>query len=152
MSRKDEPGRKWTKEQKQAAQVRSQARWATLEYREKQLGKLAVAQKKAAEQRRLYALTKPIRLNGSRLMRQRLAERDGNKCYKCGQGPVWNDEPLTFQSHHIDSEKLALICPNCHSQTHHKQRPKIVKNASAVFVQKTKRKNLKDTTLTPARF
>lgn len=47
------------------------------------------------------------------------------KCNKCGTGPVYNNQPLTIQLHHIDGdrrnntlENLEFLCPNCHSQTH----------------------------------
>lgn len=52
-----------------------------------------------------------------------LAEQDG-KCLKCGQGEVWNGEPLVLQLDHIDGDNsnnersnLRCLCPNCHTQT-----------------------------------
>ena len=46
------------------------------------------------------------------------------RCVKCGQGPVWQGEPLTLQLHHRDGdrlnnlrENLEILCPNCHTQT-----------------------------------
>jgi hypothetical protein len=43
------------------------------------------------------------------------------KCYKCGLGNVWNNQPISL---HIDGdhfnnriENLTILCPNCHSQT-----------------------------------
>lgn len=47
-----------------------------------------------------------------------------NKCILCGQGPVWNELPLTLQLDHINGknndhriENLRILCPNCHTQT-----------------------------------
>jgi ribosomal protein S27AE len=46
------------------------------------------------------------------------------ECSKCGQGSVWNGEPLSLQLDHIDGdilnnrlENLRILCPNCHCQT-----------------------------------
>lgn len=45
-------------------------------------------------------------------------------CKKCGQGDVWDGEPLVLQLDHINGcnrdnrlENLRYLCPNCHSQT-----------------------------------
>jgi len=47
-----------------------------------------------------------------------------NICYECGQPPEWNGKPLALQLEHINGvsndnrlENLAILCPNCHSQT-----------------------------------
>lgn len=118
MSRKGEPGRKWTEEQKQAHAARIKALWANPEYRKTQTEKLLLQQKKESEQKKLRARSKPIHMCGSRLMRQRLIEMYGNKCRLCEQGPAWNGRELIFQSHHINGEELVLLCPNCHTQEH----------------------------------
>ena len=46
-----------------------------------------------------------------------------NRCEECGLAE-WRDRPLSFALHHINGngrdnrlENLALLCPNCHSQT-----------------------------------
>lgn len=56
-----------------------------------------------------------------RMIKEGLIE---NKCQKCGQGDVWNGEPLTLQLHHMNGNRkdhqksnLQILCPNCHSQT-----------------------------------
>lgn len=45
-------------------------------------------------------------------------------CSGCGQGPEWNNKPLTLDLDHINGdwqddrlENLRFLCPNCHSQT-----------------------------------
>lgn len=47
-----------------------------------------------------------------------------NKCYECGQLPVWNNKPLSLHLDHINGihndnriENLRILCPHCHSQT-----------------------------------
>jgi hypothetical protein len=47
-----------------------------------------------------------------------------NKCAACGLGPRWNGRPLVLQLEHVNGVfndnrigNLALLCPNCHSQT-----------------------------------
>jgi AraC-like DNA-binding protein len=47
-----------------------------------------------------------------------------NECIECGQGPEWNDKPLTLVIDHINGvnndnrlQNLRILCPNCHTQT-----------------------------------
>lgn len=47
-----------------------------------------------------------------------------DECRECGLGPTWNGKPITLQLEHINGinndnriENLAVLCPNCHSQT-----------------------------------
>lgn len=58
------------------------------------------------------------------LRRLVIAFQGGEYCEFCGQGPVWNGEPLTLQIDHRDGNNknnelsnLRLLCPNCHTQT-----------------------------------
>lgn len=46
-----------------------------------------------------------------------------HKCSKCGQPPMWLNNPLTLDVDHINEnwlddrvENLRFLCPNCHSQ------------------------------------
>lgn len=46
------------------------------------------------------------------------------KCEKCGQEPVWNNEKLGMHLDHLNGdhsdnrfENLIILCPNCHTQT-----------------------------------
>lgn len=52
-----------------------------------------------------------------------LLDKQNNKCYTCGIDSH-NNKPITLEVEHIDGnsnnnveENLAMICPNCHSQT-----------------------------------
>lgn len=46
-----------------------------------------------------------------------------NKCFKCGLGTEWNNEPIVLRLDHINGisndhrlENLRIVCPNCDSQ------------------------------------
>ncbi len=65
-----------------------------------------------------------------RLIREGLID---NKCSKCGQLPIWNNEPLTLELDHIDGDiynnelsNLRILCLHCHSQTSTFRRRKII--------------------------
>ena len=70
-------------------------------------------------------LTAPERGTSRGHLKRRLL-RDGllvAKCYECGI-TEWRGQPISFDLHHINGdsadnhlENLALLCPNCHSQT-----------------------------------
>jgi hypothetical protein len=56
-----------------------------------------------------------------RLIKEGILE---NICNICGQGPEWNNKPLSLQINHINGisndnrlENLRILCPHCHSQT-----------------------------------
>lgn len=63
---------------------------------------------------------------GTSRLKQRLYD-DGllvEICYRCLQGPSWNEQYLVLHLDHIDGDKtnnlienLQILCPNCHSQT-----------------------------------
>lgn len=117
MSRKGEAGRKWSEEQRLAASKRAKVMWTGSPYREKQVSKLLVNQKKAALQRKIDSRVRPIESNTSNVRHQRLIEECGNRCQVCGQGPEWNNKPLRLQVHDHRTSRPELLCPNCHSQT-----------------------------------
>lgn len=58
-----------------------------------------------------------------RRIKEYLIDKNGNKCYTCDI-TEWNNKPIVMDLEHIDGNSqnnhisnLALICPNCHSQT-----------------------------------
>ena len=64
-----------------------------------------------------------LKLN-PRIKKRLIKELLKEECVKCGQGPVWNGEPLTLQIDHINGRNtdnrivnLRVLCPNCHTQT-----------------------------------
>lgn len=57
-------------------------------------------------------------------LRRALLESGTEEICVCGQGSIWNEQPLTLHVDHIDgnylnnvSENLRFLCPNCHTQT-----------------------------------
>ena len=66
---------------------------------------------------------------GGRIKRY-LADTFGKKCSKCGIDS-WNNEPIVLELEHIDGNSennsktnVCLLCPNCHSHRHIKQKTK----------------------------
>ena len=67
------------------------------------------------------------RTRAEALARLRRAMREKgvpDRCDTCGLGPVWQGRPLTLVVEHRNGDwldnrisNLALLCPNCHSQT-----------------------------------
>jgi hypothetical protein len=58
-----------------------------------------------------------------RRIKEYLIDTRGNKCYNC-EITEWNNKSIVMDLEHIDGnsennhiDNLALICPNCHSQT-----------------------------------
>jgi hypothetical protein len=58
------------------------------------------------------------------VIRKGIVLGNGYVCSKCGQLPVWDNEPLTLELDHINGtsndnrlENLRWLCPNCHTQT-----------------------------------
>ncbi len=54
-------------------------------------------------------------------LRQKLLQRTGGKCERCG----WDKVPEIFEVHHKDRDRqnnelsnLELLCPNCHQSYH----------------------------------
>lgn len=69
-------------------------------------------------------------------LRRALTE-DGveEKCNHCGLGKLWNNNPITLEINHIDGnwlnnlkENLEFVCPNCHSQESHTNKPHKYRN------------------------
>ena len=69
-----------------------------------------------------------LRDNGRRqkthlLVRAMIQSGVKHECFKCGQPPEWNGNPLTLDVDHINENwlddrvsNLQFLCPNCHSQ------------------------------------
>lgn len=60
----------------------------------------------------------------SSIAKVRFYSRTPDICAKCGQGPIWQGQPLRFHVDHKNGdskddrwENLEKLCPNCHSQT-----------------------------------
>jgi Zn finger protein HypA/HybF involved in hydrogenase expression len=63
-------------------------------------------------------------LNGASIKKRLYKMGVKEECTGCGLGPEWRGLPLTLQLEHINGvhndnrlENLAILCPNCHSQT-----------------------------------
>jgi hypothetical protein len=58
-----------------------------------------------------------------------------DKCFICGQLPMWNGKPLVLELDHIDGDKtnnelsnIRILCGHCHSQTPNFRGRKLKKN------------------------
>lgn len=52
------------------------------------------------------------------------------ECNRCGQGKIWKGKAIQLEINHIDGnwlnclvENVEFICPNCHSQESHSNKP-----------------------------
>ena len=77
----------------------------------------------------------------NRLFKYKLKDK---KCEVCGL-EEWNGQPLAFELHHIDGNRLnnelsnlQILCPNCHSQTNNYAGKKNVKNNKHTFKETVK--------------
>ena len=79
------------------------------------------------------------RRRGRYHVKQRLLEAGLKNpcCERCGL-TEWGGEPITLELHHVNGdpldnrlEHLALLCPNCHSQTENFGRRNVRRNGSA---------------------
>ena len=59
---------------------------------------------------------------------------------KCGLGPEWQGQKLTLEINHIDGnwlnnskDNLEFLCPNCHSQEEHTNKPYKYRNNKEIF-------------------
>ncbi|ARZ69915.1 hypothetical protein SMD11_4309 [Streptomyces albireticuli] len=64
------------------------------------------------------------RVSGQRLRRALLKTGADESCAECGNGTVWNGEPLRLEVDHLNGdwwdnrpENLRFLCPNCHAVT-----------------------------------
>jgi hypothetical protein len=71
-----------------------------------------------------------FRTKGVMLYRVMLEDGFKEECEKCGNGTVWNGQPLKLEVDHRDGnwlnnlrENLRFLCPNCHSQQENTNRP-----------------------------
>ncbi len=92
-----------------------------------------------------------VRRSAQQLRRALLESGREHKC-SCGQGPTWNNKPLTLQVEHIDGnnrnnkpENVEFLCPNCHSQTPTYGKPKIDRATKCLGCNKKIRPNKSQT-------
>ena len=73
---------------------------------------------------RTFAFNRGHFIQGHRLIQNLKKSGHYMKCSECPITDTYNGKPISLQVHHIDGdntnntlENLALLCPNCHSQT-----------------------------------
>lgn len=90
----------------------------------------AAKNRKTAEEILVVLPEGSLRPKRLRLKRAMIESGVEYRCRRCGLGPEWNGRPLTLDINHIDGNwlnnllaNLEFVCPNCHRQETHTNRP-----------------------------